>query len=201
MSDRQVLLLHGWRTPTPDHWQLWLAPRAYKHGWDVDFPRLPAADTPMLADWLPVVQARVARVPRATELVVVAHCCGALTWMHHAAVLGGRGRRADRVLLVAPPGRRWRHPDLSGMPYPPVDGWSLRRAAGVTRLVAGVDDPWGGVAETTILGRTLGVEVDVVPGGRHLDPESGFGPWPQVLDWLMDPGAADLNTARRDPPR
>ncbi|AOS62428.1 RBBP9/YdeN family alpha/beta hydrolase [Actinoalloteichus hymeniacidonis] len=200
MPDRHVLLLHGWRTPQPEHWQLWLAPRLYARGWEVDFPKLPSADTPVLAEWLAVVQRRVARVPRSAELVVVAHCCSALVWMHHAAVLDGRGRRADRVLLVAPPGWNWRHPDLSGLPYPAADGWSLRRAAGVTRLVVGVGDPWGGVAETSRLAAALGIEIDVVPDGRHLDVEAGFGPWSQALDWVVDPATAALNTARRDRP-
>ena len=32
-----------------------------------------------------------------------------------------------------------------------------------------------------------GHDVDVVPGGGHLDMAAGYGPWPSVLRWCADP--------------
>ena len=33
---------------------------------------------------------------------------------------------------------------------------------------------------------TLKIDLDVVPGGGHLDPAAGYGPWPAVLAWVHD---------------
>jgi len=63
------------------------------------------------------------------------------------------------------------------------------RAAGRWRLVHGDDDPYcpegAGQACTDLgLGRQ---DVDVVVGGGHLDPDAGYGWWPSVRDWCLDP--------------
>jgi hypothetical protein len=32
----------------------------------------------------------------------------------------------------------------------------------------------------------LQVDLDVIPGGAHLNTEAGYGPWPAALDWVHD---------------
>jgi hypothetical protein len=32
----------------------------------------------------------------------------------------------------------------------------------------------------------LKVDLDVIPGGAHLNTDAGYGPWPAVLDWVRD---------------
>ncbi|WP_016697399.1 RBBP9/YdeN family alpha/beta hydrolase [Actinoalloteichus spitiensis] len=197
MSDRHVLLVHGWQSPARGHWQLWLSAELRHLGWQVHFPRFPSPGTPVLRSWLPVLRDRLASVPRGDELVVLAHCVGATLWLHHAATLGGRDRRVDRVLLAGLPGRTWNHPDLVGLRPPPPHSWSLRRAAGITRMVCGSNDPIAPVAESQEWASALRVGLDVVPDAGHLDTESGFGPWPGVLEWALNPRAESVVAAGR----
>ena len=39
----------------------------------------------------------------------------------------------------------------------------------------------------------LGLPADVLPGQAHLNPDSGYGDWPSLLDWCLEP-SADTST-------
>ncbi|GAA2817448.1 hypothetical protein GCM10010452_52080 [Crossiella cryophila] len=182
MRALHVVLLHGWRGAGSGHWLSWLAGQLRGLGVVVDAPALPA---PELGGWLPVLRASLAAAPPSADLVVLGHGLGATLWLHHAAGVDGRDRRAHRVLLVAPPGPGWRHPEVRGLNPPPVDARAMRRAASITRLVAGQGDPYCARLDAYGLATGLGVELDLVPGGEHLDEDTGYGPWPEVLAWTL----------------
>ncbi|MDR7301015.1 RBBP9/YdeN family alpha/beta hydrolase [Haloactinomyces albus] len=185
MSEMHVLLIHGFGGSGPWHWQQWLAAQLSERGVRVDLSTLGDPDRPVLDDGLAVLRRRLDAVPADAELVVAAHSCGAALWLHHAATIGPVACRADRVLLVSPPAPEWRHPDVQGlMPYP-VDAYSLRRAAGLTRLVAGTGDPNLPVYSAHSLACALQVELDIIPDGEDLNTEAGYGPWPSLLHWAL----------------
>jgi predicted alpha/beta hydrolase family esterase len=109
-------------------------------------------------------------------------------WLHHAMSMAPAGR-VDRVLLVAPPG-----PGLFAVPelatFTPVDFDPRRLAASSRapiRLVCSDDDPYCPEGAATVYGEPLGLDVDLLPGTQHLNPDSGHGPWPDALAWALDP--------------
>ena len=111
-----------------------------------------------------------------------------MLWLRAAATLGDL--QPDRVLLAAPPSPDRLHgePAVAGFAFPdsspaPLPDDVRERV----RLVASDDDPYcaGGAAE--VYGRPLGFDVDLVPGGGHLDVAAGYGSWPSVLRWCTDP--------------
>lgn len=185
MIDMHVLLVHGMTGSGPWHWQRWLTHQLMDHGVTVELPELPDPDHPVLADWLSVLRERLEAVPEEAELVVAAHSCGVALWLHHAARMIDGMRRASRVLLVAPPGPEWRHPDDHGLNPYPIDARALREAAGVTRLVAGTGDPNLPMHRAHFLADALHVDLDVIPDGEHLNTDAGYGPWPSVLRWVL----------------
>lgn len=185
MAEMYVLIVHGMTGSGPWHWQRWLANQLADQGVPVDFPDFPEPDRPVLDDWLAVLRERLQATPAEAELVVAAHSCGAALWLHHAATMEDHMRRASRVLLVAPPGPQWRHPDDHGINPYPIDSRALRDAAGVTRLVAGTGDPNLPIYQAHTLGDDLRIELDVIPDGEHLNTDAGYGPWPSVLRWVL----------------
>ncbi|MCX4666898.1 alpha/beta hydrolase [Streptomyces sp. NBC_01381] len=177
------LILHGWQNHRPEgHWQRWLAGELGGRGARVSYPQLPDPDDPDLEVWLGRLQALLDG-----EQVVVCHSLGVLLWLHAVARGGGR---VDRVLLVAPPSGDVlaRYEEVAGFGGPEVSAAQVARAAGEVRLVAADDDPFcpGGAAAR--YGVPLGLDTDVVPGGGHLDLDAGYGAWPSVLEWCLDPG-------------
>ena len=180
----RFLLLHGLGGSGPDHWQRWLATRLGDAGHPVRFPELPDPDRPRPEAWDAALREELAGLGPGPGSVVVAHSLGCALWLRHAA----RARPQDaveRVLLVAPPCPEAEVPELR--PFFPVelDHEAVRRAAGVTRLVCGTDDPYCPPGAARTYGFPLRLATDLLPGRAHLNPEEGLGPWPEVEAWSL----------------
>lgn len=189
---RRFLVLHGWENHRPrEHWQWWLVDRLRGRGEQVLYPQLPAPDAPALEDWLEVLASEWTQMGDG-ERVVVAHSLSCLLWLH-AAARGLVDPPADRVLLVAPPspGVTRSHPEIAGFVAPgdatvPAAVRASSRAA--VRLVASERDAYSteGTAHE-LYGAPLGLDSEVLPGAGHLTIDDGYGEWPAVLAWSLDP--------------
>jgi predicted alpha/beta hydrolase family esterase len=185
-----VLLLHGHTGSGPGHWQSWLAGELANLGGAVDVPQFADPDRPDLDVWLEELRHHLRAAPSAGERVVLAHSAGAALWLHHAARLTGDHEelavRLDRVLLVSPLGPGFEHPEVPGFTPAPLDAAGVRRAASWTQVVVGENDAACPVEEAIAMAARLQVDLDVIPGGAHLNTAAGYGPWPAVLGWVQD---------------
>jgi len=75
---------------------------------------------------------------------------------------------------------------VHGFTPAPLDPAGVRRAAGWTQLVVGDDDAACPVDDAVEMAAGLQVDLDVIPGGAHLNTDAGYGPWPAVLEWVTD---------------
>ncbi|MBP2583561.1 putative alpha/beta hydrolase family esterase [Streptomyces sp. PvR006] len=178
---KTFLILHGFQNRRPpEHWQHQLAQQLRDRGHGVRYPQLPEPDAPVLGDWLDALDEHGAR-PARGEFVVLAHSLSVLLWLR----AGARRPAADRVLLVAPPSP----PVTAGIPEIAAfaDGLDLTEAGLDARLVYGDGDPYCPEGADLHYGRPLGLDMDHVPGGAHLNPGSGYGDWPSLLEWCEDP--------------
>ena len=98
---------------------------------------------------------------------VIAHSLACLVWLDHCADPVCPAR-PERVLLVAPPSR-------AGAP----------------------DDPYCPEDAALLYGAPLGLDVDLLPGAAHVNPEAGYGPWPGVEAWCY--GASASTSSRIAP--
>jgi predicted alpha/beta hydrolase family esterase len=174
---RNFLILHGLGGSGPGHWQTWLAARLRADGERVAYPDLPDADSPSLTTWRGALDGELAALP-AGDVVVVCHSLACLLWLHHVA---DGGAQATRTLLVAPPSEAGGLSEFA--PFVPTP---LPKLAAGARLVCSDDDPYCPEGAAGLYGEPLGIPVDVIPGGGHLIPHSGFGPWPAVESWCVD---------------
>ncbi|MCX4762305.1 alpha/beta hydrolase [Streptomyces sp. NBC_01275] len=197
-TPRSYLVLHGWQNHRPEaHWQHWLADRLTGLGHRVVYPQLPDPDDPVLGEWLGELERHLAELgegepgkpgePGGGERVVVAHSLSVVLWLHAVARDLPGLADVDRVLLVAPPS------DSVLARYPEVAGFARSgESYGLvlpqpTRLVAGDDDPYCPEGVQTVYGDPLGLTAELLPGAVHLDLDAGYGSWPSVLDWCLDP--------------
>ncbi|MET9671494.1 alpha/beta hydrolase [Streptomyces sp. NPDC006482] len=175
------LILHGFQNHRPPgHWQHWLAGELRARGHEVRYPQLPEADAPVLEEWLAALEEHGER-PDDGEFVVLAHSLSVLLWLRS----GARRPVADRVLLVAPPSP----PVTASIPAIAAfaDGLDLTETGVRARLVYGDGDPYCPEGADVHYGTPLGLDVDHVPGGAHLNPDSGYGEWASLLAWCEDP--------------
>jgi len=98
--------------------------------------------------------------------------------------------RPARVALVAPVSTHTAIPELASFVPVPLDVDAIRRAAEGTVLVAGEGDPYTPEGIADAYARPLKIAATVLPGAGHINVESGFGPWPQMLAWCNRDGLA-----------
>nr|WSW66276.1 alpha/beta fold hydrolase [Streptomyces sp. NBC_00995] len=174
-----VVLVPGLRDHVAGHWQTELA------------TLLPGAVTVP-----PLTEAGLSRDAQVTALddtlsgvagpvVLVAHSAGVLTTVHWAA----RHHRPVRgALLATPPDFDTPLPD--GYPGPRAlseNGWLPTPRIPLpfpSVVAASTNDPLARFGQVAELARAWGSRLaDIGPVG-HLNPASGYGPWPQALEFL-----------------
>ncbi len=179
MHEPTVLIVPGLRDAVEAHWQTLLA------------HELPDAHSvaPMGRADLDC-QARVDALERAARaidrpLVIVAHSGGCLTVAHWAQ----RSKRAVLgALLAVPPD--FESPMPEGYPTPAqlqAAGWlpvPRERLPFRSIVAASRNDPLGAIDRVAALAAAWGSEWADLGDVGHLNPASGFGPWPQAHNLL-----------------
>jgi len=186
-SSRQFLLLHGVEHhKPPGHWLYQLAEHLRGQGERVSYPQLPDADEPRVERWLETLASELAALGGG-ERVVVCHSLGCLLWLHHC-VCATPAQQVDRVLLVAPPSPGILGPAVESFLPPAVSPGALAAAArsGV-RLVCSDQDPYCPEGARALFANARELEFDLIPGGGHLSEADGYGPWPSMTAWCLDP--------------
>ncbi len=176
-----TVVIPGWQGSGADHWQTWLEQRLQEAGRHTRRPDFIDLDAPDLIGWLTALRGALADLP-ADDYDVVAHSLGAVLWLHHV-VDTGSSPRAARVLLVSPPSPATPAVELAQFFPPPMDVDTVRHSADGTVLVAGDDDPFLPEGIAAAYAVPLKIATTVIPRGGHLNPTSGYGEWPAVLDW------------------
>ena len=177
MSTRSFLILHGLGASGPGHWQTWLAARLRADNERVAYPDLPDAELPSLAGWRSALDGELAALPPG-DVIVVCHSLSCLLWLHH---VNDGGAQADRLLLVAPPSESVDLAEIQEFFPAPMP----KLAAGA-RLVGGKDDPYCPEGAAALYGDPLGIACDMLPGAGHINPETGYGPWPAAEAWCVE---------------
>jgi predicted alpha/beta hydrolase family esterase len=186
---RAFLILHGWGNfRPPGHWQYELAAALRERGERVVYPQLPDADEPDLEAWRTAAATALdeARADGAS-VTVIAHSLGAMLWLGARPDDTGVGRSVDRVLLVAPPSPSYLRENPEVAAFAALEP---TRPTAETRIVASDADPCNPEGARAVYAEPLGLPLTTIPGGGHLTPASGYGTWPSVLDWCLDPAAA-----------
>lgn len=168
----QPIIVPGWKDSGPAHWQsLWEqtlphAVRVRQQDWN----------DPRPATWHAAVAAAVDAA--SCPALLIAHSLGCLAVASlpvplHARVAG--------ALLVAPADvERGELPDCLRA-FAPVPRQSLSFQSVV---VVGDDDPYCAVQRAEAFARDWGSRLVVVPGGGHLNADSGLKDWPAGLKLL-----------------
>lgn len=179
-----LLIVPGYRGSGPGHWQTWLeqqvpgATRVDGIDWD----------SPVLAAWAGQVRDALARAPQ--PLRVVAHSFGCL-----AAVVAAADR-PDQVaeLILAAPADPDRF-EFTGLKPETARSstWTLTnvlplRALNVNGcIVASRNDPWLTFEQAERLATSWGLALHDAGAAGHINPESGYGPWPLILQLAQRP--------------
>lgn len=190
-----IVIVHGYEGSGPGHWQRWLETELARRRVPTLFPDLPHPLTPRRDDWVATLAEAIATGTRHAasdadrRVTFVCHSLGCWALDH---LLAERSvDEAHAALLVAPPS-----PFLMFEPaesfFPPPrreEAWSSLAAR--TLVVGSDDDAYTAPDEFLSIAEDLGGQWMLIPGAGHINVDSGYGPWPFVLDWLESVGALD----------
>ncbi len=179
---RAFVLLHGWQNHRePEHWHHWLHDQLVALRFAVRYPQLPDPEMPSLDAWIDVYKAELAACGGA-DVTVVCHSLSVPTWLH--AVARRDVPEVEHVILVAPP-------SASVLADLELAEFSWRPhtvgARGAAVMIVGPRDPYCPEGPDDQYVQPLGLPKIVIPGGGHLSTTDGYGPWPQLLGWCLEP--------------
>ncbi|MBS0499823.1 MAG: serine hydrolase family protein [Burkholderiaceae bacterium] len=176
-----LLLIPGLRDEAPGHWQAILASQCPG-----------AVSLPALGRRNIDLAARLVQIEEAVQaikgpVVVVAHSGGTIATAHwaqrtHAAIHGAL--LATPPLFAGPLGPEF--PDLADFQR---HGWvPIPRSPLPFRCIvaASRNDPLGAYEGVSELARDWGASLFDLGESGHLNPASGFGPWPTALDLVRE---------------
>jgi len=180
----RLLVVPGLHGSGPEHWQSWLermepgAVRISLEDWGhADLDRWAAAIDETLHEH------------RAEAWIAVGHSFGCLALAHHAA-RGGRGVHGALLVAPADPARFGVDEASVGQPLPFA-----------STLVVSSNDPWMSHADALYFGQRWGCSIVEAGDAGHINPGSGYGPWPSARHWVaqhVERVAAALRPRQRE---
>jgi predicted alpha/beta hydrolase family esterase len=115
---------------------------------------------------------------------VLCHSLACVLWLQHAHRCVDEPP-VERVLLVAPPSPSASLSGVRGFFPLAVEPEEVARAAGSTLVVASDDDPYCPEGASRLYGEPLSLPVHLIGGAGHINPDAGYGPWPDVERWCL----------------
>lgn len=186
MKDRSYLIVHGYGGSGPTHWQAWLYNKLTDSNEKVYFPSLPNPNSPDLNEWIAALKDEIKKLEG--EKFVICHSLGTILWLHYANLFDDI--EVDHLLFVAPPGSDGIAglENVSGFLPIPLEKEKLFKIAKDIRLVCSETDEFCVEKASIYFGETLEIKKDILPDeARHINIDSGYGPWPDVEKWCQDP--------------
>jgi hypothetical protein len=189
---RRFLILHGYDNRRPaEHWHHWLAQRLRDRGEQVTYPQFPQPHAPRYEEWEEILGAELGLLGDG-ERIVVCHSLGCTLWL-----LAAPQPAVGRVLLVAPPSRRTVLRLAPSFAERRLDPASAGAAAEQATLVCSDSDPYNPEGHAPALAEAIGARLQLITGAGHLSVDDGYGPWPAVEEWCLDPGSTTFQGIRR----
>lgn len=192
LSNAQFLVLHGFENDRPAaHWQHRLVDRLHEAGREVHYPGFPDPWHPRLDAWLEAFAQTAASIDAGRPLVVIAHSLGTLTWLH-AEAAGLTPPSTRRVLLVAPVTplalRGEANIDAAFSDLADLAGLDARSLPYDLSAVLGEHDPYRSADHESVYLDRLHIPLLLLPEAGHFVIEEGYGRWPALESWALEPG-------------
>lgn len=164
-----------------EHWQSWLerqlasSTRVEQRDWQA----------PILSEWVTQCANTLAAAPAAVQ--IVAHSFGCLTSVATLAQHPTLAHKVKKLILVAPANpKRFSVTGFSGSSHDDLADYFAQLTPSVpTEMLISENDPWLKHADAMALAQAWQVPVRNMGQVGHINVASGFGPFPQVLEHLL----------------
>lgn len=179
----RVIIVHGTMGSPDGNWFPWLRRVLGERGTEVLCPVLPTPDGQNLEGWLATFHRAVGTLQESDLLI--GHSIGAAFVLR---VLEQSPVFVRAAVLVAPFSRTLGIPTFDELNATFISGpfrWGrIRKAARQFYVFAADNDPYVPLSYSEDIAGALGVPTQVVPGGGHLNAESGYTEFRELIPLL-----------------
>lgn len=186
---KRVIVIHGTMGSPEGNWFPWLTQQLGERGIEVLCPALPTPEGQDLEGWLTAFRRAVGALHESD--ILVGHSIGAAFVLR---VLEQSPVFVRAAVLVAPFSRSLGLPAFDTLNASFISApfrWGrIRKGARQFFVFAGDNDPYVPLAYSEDIAGALDIPTQVVPGGGHLNAESGYTEFRelvQLLEKVIDP--------------
>ncbi|MBI4044460.1 MAG: serine hydrolase family protein [Candidatus Diapherotrites archaeon] len=174
LSEKTLVLVHGWGGTHPLHWQNWLKEKATQSGYKAIFPLMPNYNFPVLSEWLATLEKNVS-APGQT--ILVGHSLGCPTILRYLEKLSSG--KIPLVVLVSGFARPLGIAEIDGFVSESFDWEKIKQSAEKFAVVFSDSDPFIPMKESLYLSDSLGVKPVVEKNAGHITAPD-FGPYERI---------------------
>lgn len=174
-----VLIIHGIHGHAGVHWQQWLHDELVKLGHRVIMPDMPEPKRPDRKTWLKTIQDLVKDI-NLSELVIVGHSLGVPTALDFLETID----QPIKALVSVSGFSDEYKAELNSyfMAEKEIDFQKVNQNLQQTFVLYGDNDPYVPQEGLSKLAKDLQVEPVIFPGGGHLNSDSDFSEFPELLE-------------------
>lgn len=183
MSIAKVVIIHGSYGRPDGNWFQWLKQQVEDTGNVAVVPKFPTPDGQSLSTWTDAFREQVGTLT--ADTILIGHSLGAgfvLNLLEQSDVC------IRAAFLIAGFLGELGLPDFDGINSTFVSkhfDWNrIKKHAQNTKVISGDNDPYVPLSKGRELAAQLDVPLQVVPGGGHLNLESGYTEFPLLLEQL-----------------
>lgn len=179
---KQAVILHGTKGSPEGNWFPWMQ-STLSLNWDVTVPNLPTPDDQNLESWIAAYQAQA---PQDAHLII-GHSLGATFILK----LMDRGlidpAHVILISIVIDNINIAEYDELNkSFIENDIDYKNMKQRATQFTIIHGDDDPYVPLDQPQHVAKELGVTLHLIEKGGHLNSESGYTEFPDLLKYIHD---------------
>jgi len=167
----------------PEHWQKWLYDQLNERSIDVDLPILPEFDNPVQEDWLKELEKFK---PFDDDTILVGHSLGCAAILRLLERLDGNQKVGKVILVSGWIGKTPKYPELNDFYQTDFNWKRIKERALKIIAVVSDNDTYHPFENTEKLAKLLGASLILKPNKEHINVKSGYGPFPEMLDLVLN---------------
>ena len=180
---KNALILHGIEGYAGIHWQQWLHNELVVKGYKVFMPNLPDSKRPVRRSWLSTARSVIGEI-EFSELVIVGHSLGVVTALDLVEAVS---KQIGILVSVSGFGRDY-GAELNSyfLKEREINFEKVKSLVGKVHVIYGDNDPYVPQEVLGELAVKLGIQPNIIPGGGHLNSDSGYARFPLLLELLEE---------------
>lgn len=176
----KIIILHGTYGSPDGNWFQWLKKELLKSGHQVYIPTLPTPEKQNIKNWHNALKEQTPCIDENT--ILIGHSCGATYILH---ILEELTIPINKSILISGFINKLGNKEYDILNKSFINhsfNWkNIIKNAGEIILVHGDNDPYVPIALAKNLANNLRSKLNIIPNGGHLNSESGYTKFPELL--------------------